>query len=66
MVGILQVGLLAGTLKPYEGVMDGSGEGRRPGGGQGDNDLLLGDPTHPFVVQEGSNCDWLWCKQMYK
>ena len=23
------------------------------------------DPTYGFVVQEGSNCDWLWCKQSH-
>ena len=40
-------------------------EGRQLGeekawGGQGGNGLPLeGDTTHPFVLQEGSNCDWL-------
>ena len=35
--------------------------------GQGDNDLLReGDPTHPIVVKECSNCDWMWCKEMEK
>ena len=31
VVGLLQVGLLAGTLEYLEGVRIGSGEGRRPG-----------------------------------
>ena len=40
VVGLLQVGLWAGTLEHYEGVRKGSGEGRQ-WCGQGDNDLLL-------------------------
>ena len=31
VVGLLQVGLLAGTLEYLEGVREGSGEERRPG-----------------------------------
>ena len=31
VVGLLQVGLLAGTLEHLEGVREGSGDGRRPG-----------------------------------
>ena len=31
VVGLLQVGLLAGTLEHFEGVRAGIGEGRRPG-----------------------------------
>ena len=31
VVGLLQVGLCAGTLDHLEGVREGSGEGRRPG-----------------------------------
>ena len=30
VVGLLQVGLLVGTLEHFEGVREGSGEGRRP------------------------------------
>ena len=30
VVGLLQVGLLVGTLEHLEGVREGSGEGRRP------------------------------------
>ena len=46
------------------GVLGGGEErqwrGEEAWGGQGDIDLLLeGDLTLPFVVQEGSNCDWL-------
>ena len=53
----------------------GWGEAVTRGGGlgwildprQGYNDLLLeGGPIYPFVVQEGSNFNWLWCKQLEK
>ena len=36
-------------------------------GGEGGNGLVLeGDQTPPFVVQEGSNFDWLGCKKIDK
>ena len=55
VVGLLHVGLWAGTLEHSERVREGSGEGRRPGvdTGQGDNELLL----------EGDQLTHLWYKR---
>ena len=56
VVGLLHVGLLGGTLEQMEEGAEGGG--LRWTGRQGDNDLLLGgDPAHPLVLQEGSNCN---------